>query len=64
MGLDNLFDLTQKKSYKLRINMETFAGARKTARYATFKLTENVNRYSSTPVSGVKISRQTWYLEI
>ena len=35
--------MTQKKKYSLRITMENFAGTVKTANYATFKLTENVN---------------------
>jgi hypothetical protein len=43
IGLDHIYQMTQKKDYSLRIVMENFAGTVKIANYATFRLTENVS---------------------
>ena len=42
LGLKHIFDLTQKKNYRLRIKMKTFSREEKTAFYDNFYLEDNV----------------------
>ncbi len=43
MGLENIYQITNSKSYTLRITMKSFgAPEKKIAMYKAFKLTENV----------------------
>jgi hypothetical protein len=43
MGLENIYQITNRKFYSLRITMKSFGSPdKKIANYKTFKLTENV----------------------
>jgi len=43
LGLDNIYGLTQSKSYTLRFKFETFDGIIKTQYYTNFKLLDTVS---------------------
>ena len=45
LGLDNIYKLTQSKSYTLRFTLETFEGVIKTQFYTNFKLLDDVSKY-------------------
>jgi hypothetical protein len=42
MGLEKIYQMTNARTFSLRVMMQTFEGITKTAFYSNFKLTENV----------------------
>jgi hypothetical protein len=43
MGLENIYKMTNARSYSLRIVMQDFDGNTRSATYSKFKLLENVS---------------------
>ncbi len=43
MGLENIYQMTNARSYSLRVMIQDFDGTTRTATYKSFKLTENVS---------------------
>ncbi|KAL6482446.1 hypothetical protein MHYP_G00105260 [Metynnis hypsauchen] len=48
LGLENLYQLTSKRKYELRVDLEDFEGAKVFAKYSTFSVASEVNGYKLT----------------
>ncbi|XP_049325400.1 microfibril-associated glycoprotein 4-like isoform X2 [Astyanax mexicanus] len=45
LGLENLYQLTLKRKYELKVDLQDFAGGKAYARYTTFSVESEVNGY-------------------
>ncbi|KAL6482459.1 hypothetical protein MHYP_G00105390 [Metynnis hypsauchen] len=48
LGLENLYQLTSKRKYELRVDLQDFEGGKVYAQYATFSVDAEVNGYKLT----------------
>ncbi|KAL7851924.1 hypothetical protein SRHO_G00177090 [Serrasalmus rhombeus] len=48
LGLENLYQLTSKRKYELRVDLEDFEGVKVYAQYTTFSVDSEVNGYKLT----------------